>query len=137
MNCTGTYVDVSDTSVTAQFKIINETLPEKYKDDSDIFFLAWTTTPWTLPSNTALTVGLKIEYVIVNTFNQYTFNPVKVIIAKDLIEKQFGNKYYLIKNKEELYNFNSKNKTIPYFIESKLIGKELINVRYEKIWKEG
>ena len=136
LNQPGTYVDVSDTSVTAQFKIINETLPEKYKDDSDIFFLAWTTTPWTLPSNTALTVGLKIEYVIVNTFNQYTFNPVKVIIAKDLIEKQFGNKYYLIKNKEELKHFNSKNKTIPYFIESKLIGKELINVRYEKIWKD-
>ena len=83
-----------------------------------------------------MTVGLKIEYVIVNTFNQYTFNPVKVIIAKNLIEKQFGNKYYLIKNKEELNRFNSKNKTIPYFIESKLIGKELINVRYEKIWKD-
>ena len=136
LNQPGTYVDVSDTSVTAQFKIINETLPEKYKDDSDIFFLAWTTTPWTLPSNTALTIGLKIEYVIVNTFNQYTFNPVKVIIAKNLIEKQFGNKYYLIKNKEELNHFNSKNKAIPYFIESKLIGKELINVRYEKIWKD-
>ena len=136
LNQPGTYVDVSDTSVTAQFKIINKTLPKKYKNNSDIFFLAWTTTPWTLPSNTALTVGLKIEYVIINTFNQYTFNSIKVIIAEKLIERQFGKKYYLIKNKEELNQFNSKNKTIPYFIESKLKGEELINVKYEKIWKD-
>jgi len=136
LNQPGTYVDVSDTSITAQFKIINETLPLKYKDNSDIFFLAWTTTPWTLPSNTALTIGLKIEYVIVNTFNQYTYEPIKVILAKKLIEKQFGNKYYKVKNKEELATFNSEKKTIPYFIESKLNGKDLIDVKYEKIWKD-
>ena len=136
LNQPGTYVDVSDTSVTAQFKIINKTLSKKYKNNSDIFFLAWTTTPWTLPSNTALTVGLKIEYVIINTFNQYTYNSIKVIIAEKLIERQFGKKYYLIKNKEELNQFNPKNKTIPYFIESKLKGEELINVKYEKIWKD-
>jgi len=135
LNQPGTYKDVSDTSITAQFKIINETLPSKFKDNGDIFFLAWTTTPWTLPSNTALTVGLKIEYVIIKTFNQYTFNPIKIILAKKLIIKQFGKKYYPVNSKKELNNFSSDKKIIPYFIESKLTGKDLVDIRYQKIWK--
>jgi len=136
LNQPGTYKDVSDTSVTAQFKIINKSLPSKYKDDFEMFFLAWTTTPWTLPSNTALTISLKIDYVIINTFNQYTFKPIKVILAKKLISKQFGKKYYSVNKKGELQDFKPNKKIIPYFIECELKGKELINTRYEKIWED-
>ena len=90
LNQPGTYQDVTDTTVIAQFKAIKETLPDFLKNEGDIYFLAWTTTPWTLPSNTALTVGAKIDYVLVDTFNQYTFEPTKVILAKNLVGKQFG-----------------------------------------------
>ena len=73
LNQQGTYQDVTDTTVTAQFKALEKTLPDFLQNEGSIYFLAWTTTPWTLPSNTALTVGSKIDYVLVNTFNQYTF----------------------------------------------------------------
>jgi isoleucyl-tRNA synthetase len=92
LNQPGTYQDVTDTTVVAQFKAINETLPSFLQKQGAVYFLAWTTTPWTLPSNTALTVGSKIEYVLVDTFNQYTFEPTKVILAKKLVGKQFGGK---------------------------------------------
>ena len=72
LNQPGTYQDVTDTTVIAQFKAINETLPDELKSFDSVYFLAWTTTPWTLPSNTALTVGQKINYVLISTFNQYT-----------------------------------------------------------------
>ncbi|MDP3353215.1 MAG: class I tRNA ligase family protein, partial [Flavobacteriaceae bacterium] len=86
LNQPGTYKDVTDTTVIAQFKTINGTLPEQLKPfQENLHLLAWTTTPWTLPSNTALTVGKKIDYVVVETFNQYTFEPVKVILAKNLV----------------------------------------------------
>jgi isoleucyl-tRNA synthetase len=90
LNQPGTYQDVTDTTVVAQFKAIENTLPAFLQNEGTIYFIAWTTTPWTLPSNTALTVGPKIEYVLVNTFNQYTFEPIKVILAKKLVGKQFG-----------------------------------------------
>jgi len=90
LNQPGTYQDVTDTTVIAQFKAIKDTLPDFLQNEGDIYFLAWTTTPWTLPSNTALTVGAKIDYVLVDTFNQYTFEPTKVILAKNLVGKQFG-----------------------------------------------
>ena len=93
LNQPGTYQDVTDTTVVAQFKAIPETLPNALKNEGDIHLLAWTTTPWTLPSNTALTVGPKIEYVLVKTFNQYTFEPINVILAKALLSKQFNRKY--------------------------------------------
>ena len=70
--------------------------------DNQTYFLAWTTTPWTLPSNTALTVGAKIDYVLVETFNQYTFEPIKVILAKNLVGKQFDKKFVVASAKEEL-----------------------------------
>jgi len=74
LNQPGTYQDVTDTTVVAQFKAVKNTLPDFLQEvDGDIYFLAWTTTPWTLPSNTALTVGKKIDYVVVKSFNQYTF----------------------------------------------------------------
>lgn len=92
LNQPGTYQDVTDTTVTAMFKTKKETLPEFLKSEEDIFFIAWTTTPWTLPSNTALTVGPKIEYVKVRTYNQYTFEPITIVVAKDLAAKQFDKK---------------------------------------------
>jgi isoleucyl-tRNA synthetase len=94
LNQPGTYQDVTDTTITAQFQAIKETLPENIVSLSKetIYFLAWTTTPWTLPSNTALTVGPKISYSLIRTFNQYTFEPIEVVIADALIEKQFGKK---------------------------------------------
>ena len=93
LNQPGTYQDVSDTTVTAQFKAKEDSLPESLKGNTPLYFLAWTTTPWTLPSNTALTVGPKIDYVVVHTFNQYTFQPIRVILAKALVGKQFSGKY--------------------------------------------
>src|SRR5699024_2574150 len=94
LNQPGTYQDVTDTTVVAQFKAVKDTLPKFLSDSSDdISFLAWTTTPWTLPSNTALTVGPKIDYVLVKSFNQYTFEPINVIVAKGLTGKQFDGKY--------------------------------------------
>ncbi|MBT8258112.1 MAG: class I tRNA ligase family protein, partial [Bacteroidia bacterium] len=89
LNMPGTYQDITDTTVVAQFKAVQESLPDILKDQGDVHFLAWTTTPWTLPSNTALTVGLKIDYVLIETYNQYTFDPVKVVLAEKLVDKQF------------------------------------------------
>ena len=83
VNQPGSYSDVTDTTIVAQFKVKDETLPSFLQGFGTIHFLAWTTTPWTLPSNTALTVGPKIDYVLVKTFNQYTFEPVNVILAKE------------------------------------------------------
>ena len=93
LNQPGTYQDVTDTTVTAQFKALKNTLPEALKNYDPVSFLAWTTTPWTLPSNTALTVGPRIKYALISTFNQYTKKPVNVILAKDLIPKVFSNSF--------------------------------------------
>ena len=136
LNQPGTYKDVTDTSITAMFKTIKSSLPKSLNNDEELYILAWTTTPWTLPSNTALTVGKKIKYLIVKTFNQYTFLPIRVLIAEKLIEKQFGNKYKVVENPVKLKNFNKTNKEIPYFIEASCLGKELIGVKYEQLWRE-
>ena len=133
LNQPGTYQDVTDTTVTAQFKTIASSLPEVLKDETPLYFLAWTTTPWTLPSNTALTVGKKIDYVVVNTFNQYTFQPVRVILAKDLVSKQFGKKYV---EQETLSSFSASDPKIPYRIETTLKGSALLDIRYEQLWSE-
>ena len=89
LNQPGTYQDVTDTTITAQFECVKETLPERLKKYSQVYILAWTTTPWTLPSNTALTVGKKIKYALIRTFNLYTHKSINVILAKDLIPKVF------------------------------------------------
>ena len=83
LNQPGTYQDVTDTTIVAQFKANENSLPEFLQNEGDIYFLAWTTTPWTLPSNTALTVGSKIDYVLVETYNQYTFERINVVLAKN------------------------------------------------------
>ncbi|MAV05037.1 MAG: isoleucine--tRNA ligase [Flavobacteriaceae bacterium] len=136
LNQPGTYQDVKDTTVTAQFKALKNTLPEALKNYDSVSFLAWTTTPWTLPSNTALTVGPRIKYTLISTFNQYTKKPVNVILAKDLIPKVFSNSFEQIKNREDLrLDSNSKNK-IPYLLNNSFLGKELIGIQYERLWSD-
>ena len=96
--------------------------------------MAWTTTPWTLPSNTALTVGPKIDYVLVNTFNQYTFEPIKVILAKNLVGKQFGAKNNIeVENEDELLEYTPGDKNIPFFVGKEFVGKDLVGIKYEQL----
>ena len=135
LNQPGTYKDVSDVSITAMFKILNSSLPKELETDSDLFFLAWTTTPWTLPSNTALTISKKINYVVIDTFNLYTEKPIRVLLAKDLINKVFDNKFVEINSSKDLL-LKSTEKKIPFLIINQVKGDRLIDVRYEKIWED-
>ena len=116
VNQPGSYRDVTDTTVVAQFKAIDSTLPAQLQGFGTIHLLAWTTTPWTLPSNTALTVGPKIDYVLVETFNQYTFRPIKVILAKNLVGKQFGKNCFETSEPADFENFKEGEKdSLPSF----------------------
>ena len=134
LNQPGTYRDVTDTTVVAQFKALQNTLPAFLQGFGDIHFLAWTTTPWTLPSNTALTVGPKIEYVLAKTFNQYTFEPINVILAKNLVAKQFGGKlYFVAESEDEFANYTANDKKIPYQILAEFKGKDLVGIKYEQL----
>ena len=138
LNQPGTYQDVTDTTIVAQFKTLENTLPDFLQNQGAVYFLAWTTTPWTLPSNTALTVGPKIEYVLVDTFNQYTFEPTKVILAKKLIEKQFGGKNnFEVTTSEALSSYSSGDKKIPFYVVKEFVGKDLIDIKYEQILDYG
>ncbi|MBA6314089.1 isoleucine--tRNA ligase [Cellulophaga baltica] len=134
LNQPGTYQDVTDTTVTAQFKAVRETLPSFFDSiEGDIHFIAWTTTPWTLPSNTALTVGPKIDYVVVKTFNQYTFDPITVVLAKPLVGKQFAGKFKAVATEEELASYKEGDKKIPYLVLETIVGKDLVGVKYEQL----
>ena len=134
LNQPGTYQDVTDTTVTAQFKAKEETLPKALQGlDAPLYFLAWTTTPWTLPSNTALTVGPKIEYVLVRSFNQYTFEPMNVLLAKALVGKQFSGKYQAVDTLEAIQQYSKEDKKIPYLVVSSLKGTDLIGAKYEQL----
>ena len=135
LNQPGTYKNVTDTSVTAQFKTINESLPKKIFKEIPLYILAWTTTPWTLPSNTALTVGAKINYIIIETFNEYTLLPIRVLLAKDLVDKYFNKKYTLVNEYSEL-SIKRKISKIPYYIEQEINGKDLEGIKYEQIWSD-
>ncbi|MCS3532369.1 isoleucine--tRNA ligase [Chryseobacterium sp. JUb7] len=132
VNQPGAYRDVSDTTVVAQFKTLPETLPSFLQGFGDVHFLAWTTTPWTLPSNTALTVGPKIDYVLVKTFNQYTFEPVNIVLAKALVGKQFAKKY-AEGTEEDFANFTPETKVIPYQILAEFKGADLVGIKYEQL----
>ena len=134
INQPGAYQDVTDTTVVAQFKAVKDSLPKNLKNlEGDVYFLAWTTTPWTLPSNTALTVGKKIDYVLVKTFNQYTHEPIQVILAKDLLGKQFGKKYTLVQEDQELNSYASDSKKIPYLLVDTFKGEDILESRYEQL----
>ena len=136
LNQPGAYRDISDTSVIAQFKCLDGKLPVKLKNFYPFYFLAWTTTPWTLPSNTALTVGAKIEYSFVKTLNQYTKERITVLLAKNLIEKVFSKNFYKIDNENELDLFNQNDTKVPYFVLESCKGVDLENLKYERIWEE-
>lgn len=133
VNQPGSYRDVTDTTIVAQFKAKDETLPEFLQGFGTVHFLAWTTTPWTLPSNTALTVGPKIDYVLVKTFNQYTFEPINVILAKPLLAKQFGGKYFEAVSEDDFANYKSEDKKIPYTILAESKGADLVGIKYEQL----
>lgn len=131
LNQPGCYRDVKDTTMVAQFKVIRNDKSEiLFKDiDSELFFLAWTTTPWTLPSNTALAVGKDIRYVKVRTFNPYLGIPITVILAKNLLTNFFNPKY------EDLLpeDYKEGSKEIPYKILAEYSGSELNEIRYEQL----
>lgn len=132
LNQPGTYRDVTDTTIVAQFKVKKDS-SELFNDvDGDVNILAWTTTPWTLPSNTALAVGRDIEYVAVKTFNQYTFEPVTVVLARVLLEKNFGKKF-VKGTDEDLSNYTSDSKTIPYKILKEFTGEKLAGTQYKQL----
>ncbi len=131
LNQPGTYKMVKDTTVVAQFKIKRNELSEKIFSgiNSDVHFIAWTTTPWTLPSNTALAVGKGIEYVLVQSFNQYTFEPIYVILAKDLCGKYFSDKNAELTIEE----YKSGDKNIPYKILNSFKGIDLVGIQYDQL----
>ncbi len=131
LNQPGCYRMVKDNSLVAQFKVVqNEKSDFLFKNlHGDLFFLAWTTTPWTLPSNTALAVGKNIEYVKIRTYNPYTYTPVTVIMARVLISKYFSEKNSEIKFED--YEAGSKN--IPWQIDAQFTGADLEGIRYKQL----
>jgi isoleucyl-tRNA synthetase len=158
VNQPGSYRDITDTTVVAQFKspltpegeTTNDVLkafrlssrPFSEGCGGDLYFLAWTTTPWTLPSNTALTVGPAIDYVLVKTFNQYTFEPINVILAKNLVGKLFGKGFFVSSEAHDFENFKEgdnllagKAGNIPYQILAECKGSDLVGIRYEQLMK--
>lgn len=131
LNLPGCYRDVKDTTVVAQFKVVKEDKSEFLfrEDHGDVFFLAWTTTAWTLPSNTALAVGKKIKYNLVQTYNAYTGLPITVVVAKDLL----GN-YFPEKNAElALEDYEAGQKAIPFRIIAEFSGTDLAGINYEQL----
>ncbi len=131
LNLPGCYKDVKDTSVVAQFRVTRDARSEFLfkQPKGDAFILAWTTTPWTLPSNTALAVGDRIKYVQVNSFNQYTHKRVSIVLAKDLVSKYFSDK-----NKDlKLEDYKPGDKNIPFEIVQEFAGKDLVGIRYEQL----
>ncbi|SMG43511.1 Isoleucyl-tRNA synthetase [Marivirga sericea] len=133
LNQPGCYRDVKDTSITAQFKLKKDDRSAFLfeEENEDVRFIAWTTTPWTLPSNCALAVGEKIDYVKVKTFNQYTFKPVSVVMAKDLVNSHFKAKAKDLKLKD----YKEGDKLIPFEIAQTFKGKDIVECRYEQLMK--
>lgn len=134
LNQPGTYKDVKDTTIVAEFRLIKSQLHpaiEKLVDDEaeDVAFIAWTTTPWTLPSNTALVVGKKINYVKIRTFNKYTGAPVSVVLAKDLISKHFKAEG----QDASFQDYKLGDKVIPWELATEFVGEELVGLRYEQL----
>lgn len=120
LNQPGTYRDVKDTTVTAQFK---------KKGTDNEYFLAWTTTPWTLAANTALAVGEKIDYVKVETFNPYTFEKVFVVLAKDRVSSYFNAK----DAEAKIEDYKAGDKVVPYRIVEEFKGKDIVGQEYEQL----
>ena len=123
------YKNVKDTSVTAQFKLLESDYKQKIFGSDSCYLMAWTTTPWTLSSNTALAINKKIKYVVIETFNQYTFKAIKVVIAENLVDKYFCDNYY---NEENKLSYNGEKK-IPFKIIKSIIGEQLLGLKYEQL----
>lgn len=127
LNQPGCYRDVKDTTVTAQFRILNPT--EDMKGWGEAYFLAWTTTPWTLPSNTALCVGPSFEYVTVRTYNPYTAEPITVVLSADRLSA-----YFKAEGAElPLEDYKAGDKVIPYRVVGSHKGHELEGMRYSQL----
>jgi len=143
LNQPGCYRDVTDTTVVAQFKVVDSEFSKIFEAFSksrpvqtingSVHLLAWTTTPWTLPSNTALTVGPKIDYVLVKSFNQYTFEPINVILAKNLVGYQFSKNFVAVESEDELTSYNAGDKKVPYFVVGECLGNDLAGIMYEQL----
>jgi isoleucyl-tRNA synthetase len=132
LNLPGCYKDVKDTTCIAQFKLIRDAKSEfLYKDidTSDVHMMAWTTTPWTLPSNTALAVGKGIKYIKVRSFNPYSGNPITVIIAKDLLHSMFPE----VNASIGITEFNPGDKKIPFKVLDEFPGSSLEGMHYEQL----
>ena len=131
LNQPGCYRDVKDTSAVAQFKVKKDekSAPLFEGTEDEVFILAWTTTPWTLPSNSALAVGEKITYLRVKTFNPYTFKPAEVILAKDRLNAYFTEK----QKKADFDSYKEGDKVIPFKVTAEFTGKDLCGVRYEQL----
>lgn len=132
LNQPGTYQDVKDTTVVAQFKVKDESLAQ-LGDVSEAHFLAWTTTPWTLPSNTALCVGPKVTYVMVKSYNQYTHEPINVVLAKDLVGKVFAGKFVAADEENPMDGYSAESKKVPYEVVKEFTGTDLVGIRYEQL----
>ncbi len=132
LNLPGTYKTVKDTSVVAQFKVIRNERSEflfQPEPAGGVFMLAWTTTPWTLPSNTALAVGDNIRYAVVDTYNPYTHVPVRVVLASQLLAKYFSEKGA----STNLAAYKPGDKVIPWKAVKEIQGSELTGIRYEQL----
>ena len=129
LNQPGTYKNVKDTTVVAQFKLENPAGLDLDLAWGDTFCIAWTTTPWTLPSNTALGVGPKIDYSVVKTYNQYTFEKITVLLATKLVDKYFSEKNAALK----LEDYKAGDKTIPFEIVKEIKGAALVGQKYEQL----
>lgn len=136
LNQPGCYRDVKDTTVVAQFKIKDgQELPfhDKVGTQGLVYLLAWTTTPWTLSSNTALCVGPNIDYVLVSTFNPYTHEPVQVVLAKDLVKNHFGKGFVAVEDASGLEAYDKSGKNIPFVVLGECKGSDLVGIRYEQL----
>lgn len=132
LNQPGTYKDVKDTSAVAMFRVIRgerSTFLFNAAENDEVFFLAWTTTPWTLPSNLGLTVGANIDYVLIKTFNPYLHNPINVILARQLLGKYFKPEG----ENAEFEGHNEKAKVIPWKILAEFKGKEIEGIQYDQL----
>jgi isoleucyl-tRNA synthetase len=129
LNQPGTYKNVKDTTVVAQFKLENPAGLDLDLAWGDTFCIAWTTTPWTLPSNTALGVGPKIDYSVVKTYNQYTFEKITVLLATKLVNKYFSEKNAALK----LEDYKAGDKIIPFEIVKEIKGAALVGQKYEQL----
>lgn len=132
LNQPGCYKDVKDTSAVAQFKVKKNAKSEflyEEVDEGDVYFIAWTTTPWTLPSNTALAVGAKIDYVLVKTYNPYTHERVNLILAKDLVSKWFKP----VQAEASFIDYNAGDKVIPYVELNSYKGAAFDMLEYEQL----